>query len=77
MGEGACSSIFNSQLSASDSLAFFGRRCMEMADGNGEGIGGVGGLGDLIEIQQTRHHLLHLMLLGLAVSDNRGLDRER
>jgi hypothetical protein len=47
---------------------------MQMADGDGEGIGGVGGFGDLIEIQKARHHLLDLMFFGPAVSDHRGLD---
>ncbi len=58
-------------------LAFPGGGSVEMADGDGEGIGGVGGLGDLIEIQKTGDHLLHLVFFGAAVSNNRGLDGER
>jgi hypothetical protein len=56
-------------------LAFLGGGGVQMADGDGQGIGGVGGFGDLIEMQEPRHHLLHLMLFGAAVSDHRGLDR--
>jgi hypothetical protein len=58
-------------------LAFFRRRGVQMADGDGQRIGGVGGFGDLIEIQKARHHLLDLMLFGPTVSDHRGLDGER
>jgi len=57
-------------------LAFLRRCGVQMADGDGERIGGVGGFGDLIEIQKTRHHLLDLMFFGAAVSDHRGLDGE-
>src|ERR1039458_9295715 len=57
-------------------LPFLGGGGVEMADGDGERVGGVGGFGNLIEIQQARHHLLDLMFFGAAVSDYRGLDGE-
>lgn len=63
------STLVSEQLTR-DSLPFLGRCGMEMADGNGEGIGSVGGFGDAVEIQKARDHLLHLVLLGLAVSDD-------
>ena len=55
-------------------LAFMCRSGVQMADGNGEGVGSVGGLGNLIKIQKARHHLLDLMFFSPAISDNRGLD---
>ena len=42
-------------------LAFLGGGGVEMADGDGEGIGGVGGFGNLGEIEKASHHLLDLM----------------
>ena len=53
-----------------------GRCCVQMANGDGERIGGVGGLGNLVEIQKTRHHLLDLMFFSAAVADHCGLDGE-
>ena len=50
---------------------------MQMADGDSQSISGVGRLWNLIEIQQARHHLLHLMFFGAAVSDHCRLDGER
>src|SRR5208282_436715 len=43
-------------------LARLGCGGVQMADGDGERIGGVGGLGHLSKIEKTRHHLLNLML---------------
>ena len=57
-------------------LAFPGGGSVEMADGDGEGIGGVGGLGNLIEVEQARHHLLDLMFFSAAVAHDRGFDGE-
>jgi hypothetical protein len=49
---------------------------VEMADGDGQRIGGVGRFGNLVEIQKAGHHLLDLMFFGAAVSDDGGLDGE-
>ena len=57
-------------------LPFFRCRRVQVADRYGQRIGGVGGFGCLIEVQQSRHHLLDLMLFGSAVSDDGGFDRE-
>src|SRR5580693_474940 len=50
---------------------------VQVADGDGESVGGVGGFGNLIEVEEARHHLLDLMFFGAAVSDYGGLDGER
>src|ERR1700694_1778232 len=47
---------------------------VQMADGDGERIGGISGLRNLVEIQKACHHLLDLMLFGPAVSNHRRLD---
>ena len=47
---------------------------VQVTDGDGERIGGVGRFGDFVEPKETRHHLLNLVFLRLAVSDDRGLD---
>ena len=51
--------------------------CVQMADGNGEGVGGVEWFRGLSKFEQTRHHMLDLLLLRASVADYRGLDRER
>jgi len=43
---------------------------VEMADRDGERVGGIGGFGNLIEPEQLRDHLLNLVLLGSAVADH-------
>src|ERR1041384_6960736 len=50
---------------------------MQIADGKGEGVGGVVWLRRLFEFQKDAHHLLHLMLLGRAITDDRLLHEAR
>jgi len=50
---------------------------VDVADGDGEGVGGVGRLGRLVEIEQAGNHELHLLLGGEAVADDGALDGER
>ena len=49
-------------------LALFRCRCVQVTDGYCQGVGGIGGFGDFIEVQEARHHLLHLMLFRFAVT---------
>src|SRR5205085_5782087 len=56
------------------SLARKRRRRVEMADGNGQGVSRIGRFWNLIQVEQARDHMLDLLLLGLAVTDYRGLD---
>jgi len=58
-------------------LAIMGGTSVQVADGDGEGVGGVCGMRDLFEAKQTRDHELHLGFFGLAVSDDGGLDGQR
>ena len=58
-------------------LALAGGRGVQVADGDGQSVGGVGGLGNLIEVEEARNHLLHLMFFGAAVSDYGGFYGER
>ena len=60
--------------SAASALPFPSGGGVQMADGDGERIGGISGLRNLVEIQKACHHLLDLMLFGPAVSDHRRLD---
>ena len=60
--------------SAASALPFPSGGGVQMADGDGERIGGISGLRNLVEIKKARHHLLDLMLFGPAVSDHRRLD---
>jgi hypothetical protein len=69
-------SLCHSLWSASSALPFPGRGGVEMADGDGEGIGGVGGFGDLIQVEKARDHLLDLMLFSTTVSDHGRLNGE-
>jgi len=50
---------------------------VDVADGDGEGVGGVGGLGRFGEVEQAGDHELDLFLLREAVADDGGLDGER
>ena len=50
---------------------------MDVADGDGEGIGGIGGLGKLGEFEEAGNHELDLLFLGEAVADDGGFDFER
>ena len=52
-------------------------RRMQMANGNGERVGGIFRFRNLVEIQKASDHLLYLVLLGSPISDDRRLDRER
>ena len=51
-------------------------RSVQVADGNRQSIGGVGGLGRLSEIEKARDHVLDLLLLGFAITDDGGFDGE-
>ena len=48
-----------------------------MADGDGERVGGVVRRRRLRQAEKQLHHLLHLVLLGAAVADDRALDLGR
>ena len=50
-------------------------RCLQMADRDRQCIGGIVRGWRLGEAEQQLHHLLHLLLLGAAVADDRALDR--
>jgi hypothetical protein len=50
---------------------------VDVADGDGEGVGGVGWLGRFVEFEQAGDHELHLLLGGEAVADDSALDAER
>src|SRR4051794_5941236 len=50
-----------------------GRRRVQMADCDGEGIGSVLGFGRFRQLQQPRDHLLDLELVCLAITDDRRL----
>ncbi len=56
---------------------FGGLGVVDVADGDGEGVGGVGGLGGFFEVEQTGDHELDLLLGGEAVADDGTLDGER
>src|ERR1039458_6052196 len=46
---------------------------LDMAEGNGYGIGSVGGLGRFTHAQQCAHHNLHLFFSSVAVAGDAGL----
>src|SRR5687767_3457311 len=50
---------------------------MQMTDGHGERVGGVVRRRRFVETEQQLDHLLHLVLLGAAVTDHRPLDLGR
>jgi N-acetylmuramoyl-L-alanine amidase len=50
---------------------------VDVANGDGEGVGGVGGFGGFVEIEQAAHHELDLLLGGEAVADDGAFDGER
>src|SRR5665647_620052 len=50
---------------------------VQVADGDGQRVGGVVGRGHLGEAEEQLHHLLHLVFLGAAVADNGALDLRR
>jgi hypothetical protein len=54
-----------------------GLRVVDVADGDGEGVGGVGGLGRFVQVEQAGDHELHLLFGGETVADNRAFDGER
>ena len=47
---------------------------MQMADRNRQSIGGIGRLWNLRQIQQSRNHVLHLLLLRPAVANHSGFN---
>jgi len=55
---------------------FCGLGVVDVADGDGEGVGGVGGLGSFVEVEEAGDHELHLLLGGEAVANNGALDGE-
>jgi N-acetylmuramoyl-L-alanine amidase len=50
---------------------------VDVADGDGESVGGVGGLGSFVEVEQAGDHELDLFFGGEAVADYGALDAER
>jgi len=49
---------------------------MQVADGNGERVGGVHGLRRSGKIEKAGHHMLDLLLLGASITDDRRFDGE-
>jgi len=47
---------------------------LEVAKGDGEGVGGVGRLRKFLQAELSADHLLHLALIGMAVTGDTGLD---
>src|SRR5579862_1565327 len=64
-------------LSCDSPLAIESRQSMEMADGNGQGVGGVRGFGRSGKLEQPDYHVLDLLLFSAPVADYRGLDSKR
>ena len=58
-------------------LSFKSPRCVQVADGDGQSIGSIHRLRRFGKFQQSRDHMLHLLLFGASVPDYRGLDGER
>jgi len=54
-----------------------GRAAPDVADGQGQGVGGVGRAGRIGQPQQPRHHRRDLLLVGPAVAGHRRLDLAR
>ena len=52
-------------------------RGVDVADGDGQRVGGVGDSGAAVEREQARHHELDLLLGGQAVAHDAGFDVER
>ena len=50
---------------------------MQMADGNGQRVGSIQGLRRHGKLKQPRHHMLHLLLFGTPVADDRRLNGQR
>ncbi len=50
---------------------------VNVADGDGECVGGICGFGQLFEIEQTGHHELYLFFFGEAIAYDAGFDFER
>ena len=50
---------------------------MRVANGDGQGIGGIRRLRQPVEIQQTRDHELHLLLLRQSISNDCGFNGQR
>lgn len=48
-----------------------------MTDRNRQGVGSIGRLRRMLQVQKAHDHLLDLMLLSPAVTDDRGLNRQR
>ncbi len=47
---------------------------VQMADGDGQGIGHIGRFGHGVQLEQARDHHLHLGLFRPAIADDGGLD---
>jgi N-acetylmuramoyl-L-alanine amidase len=54
----------------------FGLGVVDVADGDGEGVGCVGGPGNFVELEQAGDHELDLLLGGEAVADDGAFDGE-
>jgi hypothetical protein len=50
---------------------------MQMADGDGQRVGSIHGLRRYGKFKQPGHHVLHLLLFGASVTDDRRLDGQR
>src|SRR5215831_11675153 len=64
-------------LSSCGALPIQSPRRMEMANGDGEGVGGIQGLGWRGEFEEAGDHMLDLLLLGASIADDRRLDCQR
>jgi hypothetical protein len=56
------------RLSGYDFLTLEGCSGVQVADRDGESIGGIGGLGRLGQVEQPGHHVLNLVLLRPAIA---------
>lgn len=45
---------------------------LDVAEGDGESVGGVGRLGRFLHLQKRAYHQLHLFFVGMAVAGNTG-----
>src|ERR1035441_7888538 len=67
----------NAPASSARSLELERLRGVDVADGDGESVGGVGRFGRAVEREQAGDHELDLLLGGEAVASDGGLDGER
>ena len=60
------------EISFADAEAAFELVSFEMAQGDGQGVGGVGRFRDFLQVELRANHELYLAFVGVAVAGDRG-----